>query len=173
LEPSGVSVVEHIATISMNSSDPKEVIPPTIKSLTSILESCLKQPSVKHFVLTSYPWAAVRAKVNVEIQIDQDTWNEDDIKAAWNPELASSPGFNWVVYAASKVEAEKALWKFRDEKKPSFAINAILPATNFGPVLHPNEVTSTGSFIKLIWDGKLNYLAEVLPRKSIHGALKS
>jgi len=51
------------------------------------------------------------------------------------------------VYAASKTEAERALWKFRDEKKPGFSINSVLPATNFGPVITPDTVSSTAKLV--------------------------
>ena len=32
-----------------------------------------------------------------------------------------------VIYAASKAASERTLWKFRDEKKPTFTVTAVNP----------------------------------------------
>jgi nucleoside-diphosphate-sugar epimerase len=37
----------------------------------------------------------------------------------------ASPGP--MIYSASKAASEKAFWKFRDEKKPNFAMTAVNP----------------------------------------------
>ncbi|KAH8804668.1 hypothetical protein F5884DRAFT_796833 [Xylogone sp. PMI_703] len=42
----------------------------------------------------------------------------------------TAPG---LLYTASKTAAEKVLWKFRDEHKPSFAITAVNPSVVIGP----------------------------------------
>jgi nucleoside-diphosphate-sugar epimerase len=38
-----------------------------------------------------------------------------------------------VLYVASKTAAERAVWKFRDEHKPAFAISTINPSVVVGP----------------------------------------
>jgi len=70
------------------------------------------------------------------------------------------------VYGASKAEAEKALWKFRDKKKPHFRINSVPPATNFGPVITSGVVASTGKFVPIVYGGNVKALTGVLPRES-------
>lgn len=70
------------------------------------------------------------------------------------------------MYGASKTEAERALWRFKDEKKPSFTINAVLPATNFGPVLSRDGISSSGIFLKMIYEGNLAPFAGFTPRSS-------
>jgi len=104
-------------------------------------------------------------KPNVPCKYDSNSWNDDDVKAAWKAEPWDE-NHQWMVYAASKTEAEKALWKFRDEKRPHFTINSVLPATNFGPVITPDTVSSTANFVPMIYGGNVEALLGVLPRKS-------
>lgn len=40
-------------------------------------------------------------------------------------------------YCVGKAEAEKAIWKFVKEEKPSFSVEVLLPALIFGPPIHP------------------------------------
>jgi nucleoside-diphosphate-sugar epimerase len=42
-----------------------------------------------------------------------------------------------IIYLASKTAAEKAFWKFRDEKKPSFSMSAINPSYAASPFPYP------------------------------------
>jgi len=161
----GVHAVAHVASIMSFDKDPAKVIPPTVNATTSILNSCLSIPSIKNFVYTSSSAAISMPKPNVPCAYDSNSWNNEDVKAAWK----SAPwdeGHQWTVYAASKTEAEKALWKFRDEEKPQFSINSVLPATNFGPVITPDTVSSTANFVPMIYGGKLEALLGVLPRES-------
>ncbi|KUJ12999.1 NAD-P-binding protein [Mollisia scopiformis] len=160
----GVDAIAHCATIINFSRNPKEVIPDAIAAVTSILHSALREPTVKSFVLASSSMATTLPKPNVRFAVDSDTWNEEDIARAWDPELVNEDHHDWTVYAASKAEAEKALWKFRDEKKPHFTVNSILPATNFGPVLVKEEASSSGACVKEIWNGEINKVLGVRPQ---------
>ncbi|KAN0110261.1 aldehyde reductase [Hyaloscypha variabilis] len=143
--------------------DPAKVIPPTVNATTSILNSCLSIPSIKSFVYTSSSSAVSMPKPNVPCKYDSNSWNDDDVKAAWKPEPWDE-NHQWTVYAASKTEAEKALWKFRDEKRPHFTINSVLPATNFGPVITPDTVSSTANFVPMIYGGNVGAPLGVLPQ---------
>lgn len=56
----------------------------------------------------------------------KESWNDVSIKAAHDtntPEAAK--GF--AVYVASKIEAERAAWRWVEENKPKFAFNTVLP----------------------------------------------
>lgn len=87
------------------------------------------------------------------------------MKTAWRREEWKEAHDEWVVHAAAKTEAERAIWNFRDEKKPAFQINTVLPATNFGPLLSPADVTSTGALVKFIYDGNMDGVKWVPPRE--------
>jgi nucleoside-diphosphate-sugar epimerase len=42
-----------------------------------------------------------------------------------------------ISYSASKVEAERALWKYYEETKPHYKLTTVLPSFVIGPVLPP------------------------------------
>jgi nucleoside-diphosphate-sugar epimerase len=158
--------VAHVASIMTFDKDASKVIPATVAAVTSILSSCLSEPSIKSFVYTSSSGAAIRPKVNEKRQVDTNSWNDEAVRDAWKPESEWQKGHEYTVYGASKTEAERALWRFRDEKKPGFTINAVLPATNFGPVLSRDGISSSGIFLKMIYEGKLAPFAGFTPRSS-------
>lgn len=162
----GVHAVADVASITSFNKDPAKVVPATVNATMSILNSCLSQPSVKSFVYTSSSAVVSMPKLNVSCAYDSNTWNEEDIKTAWKPEPWEK-GHEWVVYAAGKTDDEKALWKIRDEKRPHFSIKSILPATNFGPVITPDTVSSTAKFVPIIYDRNMNALLGVSPHKSL------
>lgn len=164
LTEAGVHAVAHAASVLTFDKDASKVVPDTVASVTSILTSCLNEPSIKAFVYTSSSVAVVRAVANVKRTIDANTWNEEDAKEAWKPESEWQENHEWIVYGASKIEAEKALWKFRHEKKPSFTVNSVLPSTNFGPVISKDMVSSTANFLKMIYHGTILPLQGVKPR---------
>ncbi|CAN6635365.1 NADPH-dependent methylglyoxal reductase Gre2p [Trichomonascus vanleenenianus] len=58
--------------------------------------------------------------------IDETSWNNLTVKDATNLSIA---------YTVSKTEAEKALWKFVDQEKPSFAVTALEPSIICGSIL--------------------------------------
>ena len=74
-------------------------------------------------------------------------------------------GREWDVYASSKVEGEKALWKFMIEEKPDFVANAILPNSNFGTLLAKSQPTTTGKWIRYLYDGNAAALKGIPPRE--------
>ena len=63
------------------------------------------------------------------------------------------------MYAASKVEGEKALWDFMKEQKPSFTANAVLPNFNMGTVLPNGSAGATGAAVPGLYNGKLSPLS--------------
>jgi hypothetical protein len=96
--------------------------------------------------------------------IDENGWNEADFKAAWAP-----PPYNddrkWAVYGSSKMEAERALWKFVKEQKPGFVVNAVLPNANFGKILVKGQPASTGDWVTTLFKGNTDSLKNSPPRE--------
>jgi len=136
--------------------------------------------------------AAASPAPNVEVTIDEKSWNESCVEAAWKPPpYEQSRGY--YVYGASKTQAEQALWKFVEEEKPDFVLNcgmcllflksemsvngtntdAVLPDTAFGESVDPKNQgqVSTSSFPVMIFNGveeECQYLVNLLPpRKSL------
>jgi hypothetical protein len=58
--------------------------------------------------------------------VDESTWDEEAVQKALAP-LPYTLERSAIVYAAGKVTAEQALWKFVKEHKPNFVVNSIVP----------------------------------------------
>ncbi|KLP05658.1 NADPH-dependent aldehyde reductase [Fusarium fujikuroi] len=142
----GVSAVAHIASVLDFDPNPNNVVPQTVAGVTSVLESASKEPSVTRFVFTSSIVAAVFPTPDSDGVVDRNSWNEFAIKAAWAPP-PYEPSRAMLVYAASKVAAEQALWKYIDENKPNFVANAICPSGILGEPLHERHAISYGNWI--------------------------
>ncbi|KDN63367.1 putative NAD dependent epimerase/dehydratase [Colletotrichum sublineola] len=124
----GVSAVIHIASPFSFSSNPECVIPSSVNAAINALKAANKSQSVKRFVFTSSAVAAALPKPNMRgIVVTADSWNTHSVGIAWR-EAPCHPQRAWHVYAASKVEAETAVWKFnyenirRRQPRPSFHI---------------------------------------------------
>ncbi|KAF7175191.1 hypothetical protein CNMCM7691_006595 [Aspergillus felis] len=161
----GVSAVVHTATIFSLDPNPHNVIPGTISGTVNALEAAAQEPSVKRFVLTSSSTAALIPKPNNAVKVTTDTWNDEAVELAYR-DPPYEPERVLPVYAASKTLSEKEAWKFMDEKKPGFTLNAVLPNMNFGPSLdvtnqgHP----STSAIVAELFKGNTNYLGGITPQ---------
>ncbi|EWZ81100.1 hypothetical protein NW765_015581 [Fusarium oxysporum] len=127
-----------------------------VAGATNALRASNKQPSVQRFIFTSSSVAAVLPRPEVEgIVVTEDTWNDEAVMAAHD---SPSPAQWYVAYAASKTEAERAVWDFfhKDQSRRSdLVVNTVLPSTNFGKSIDPVNQghPSTSSFIQSLWNG--------------------
>ncbi|EQB59219.1 NAD dependent epimerase/dehydratase [Colletotrichum gloeosporioides Cg-14] len=152
----GVSAVIHVASPVSLSPDPESVIPSSINGAMNALKAANRSPTVKRFVLTSSSVAAALPKPGQKgEEVTTTSWNIESVAVAWGK---PHPHQAWHVYAASKIEAERAVWKFYNQDKscrPDLVVNTVLPSCNFGRSLdvvnqgHP----STSSFIESLWYG--------------------
>lgn len=85
--------------------------------------------------------------------------------AAWD-KSTSKEDLPYNVYAASKTEGERALWKFVKENNPPFAVNTVLPAANYGTILAPEISGSTMGWVRQLLSGNANVFTFTPPRKS-------
>ena len=119
----GCDGVFHTASpYSMNVEDPdRDLVQPAIRGTVTVLESCVKEPSVKRVVLTS-SMAAIQDSPEDKTYTEED-WNETST-------LKRNP------YYFSKAEAERAAWKFvEDEARNTtgFDLVVINPVLVIGP----------------------------------------
>ncbi|EMF11571.1 NAD(P)-binding protein [Sphaerulina musiva SO2202] len=168
----GVDAVIHVASDTTFGTDPNKVITPTKAGVLSILKSAAKEPSVKRFVLTSSSAAVLLPKLNKELTVSKDDWNQEAIDLAWAPPPYGDDRA-YPVYAASKAEGEKAMWQFVKEQKPSFIANAILPNFNMGKILPGGSPGATGGAIPDLYNGKLSpigpqYMIDVVDDARLH-----
>ncbi|KAE8381963.1 hypothetical protein BDV26DRAFT_278373 [Aspergillus bertholletiae] len=125
-------------------NDPNAVIPWVVRATQNILEAAAKTPSVKRVVLTSSSTAALTPIPNHRVRVDENTWNDDAVKAAWeqNPD-DERLGLN--VYSASKTEGERQAWKWIKDNNPGFDFNAV------GKILHSQIGGSTAAYVRGLW----------------------
>jgi nucleoside-diphosphate-sugar epimerase len=106
-------------------TDPDYVIKTAVGGTRSILESAKRVggPQLKSFILMS-SIAAITGPKDPPHTYTEDEWNEfSSDKVARLGEKADGGE----IYRASKTEAERAFWKFRDVEKPSFYMAAVNP----------------------------------------------
>jgi nucleoside-diphosphate-sugar epimerase len=151
----GVSGIAHVATPVMQSYDPNTAVPTVVNGALNVLKAAAKEPSIKRVVMTSSSTAAASPQPNVEFVIDDKTWNETAVAAAWAPPPYQGLQRRLDVYSASKTQSEQAAWKWMKENKPNFVFNTVLPNANMGIVLSPENQgqPSTVGWIKAVWDG--------------------
>lgn len=151
----GASGVIHLATPVMQSYDPNEAVPMVVNGALNALKAAVKEPLITRVVMTSSSTAAASPVPNVEFVIDDRTWNNEAVKAAWAPPPYEGEQRKLDVYSASKTQSEQAAWKWMEENKPGFVLNTVLPNANIGVVLSLEHqgTPSTVGWVKAVWDG--------------------
>ncbi|KAJ3963218.1 hypothetical protein N0V92_000043 [Colletotrichum tropicale] len=121
----GVEGIAHLAQPVTDNfgSDPQRVVSQIRDATTGLLESATKVGSVKTVVLMSSAVAVFSPKDHPYIYTERD-WSDCWVEIVRKMGAESPPG---LPYLASKVVGERAFWKFRDERKPSFSMTAINP----------------------------------------------
>ncbi|KAK0611386.1 hypothetical protein B0T14DRAFT_327074 [Immersiella caudata] len=156
----GASAVIHVATIGFD-ADPNKVITPAVASALSILKAAVKEPSVKRFVFTGSVVATTMPVPENTENITKNSWNDAAVELAWAPP-PYNPDRTLIVYMASKVAAEKAVWKFVDEEKPPFAVNVVTPQTILGKRFSKNCTSLSSSILPNFYEGNLE-ITHMLP----------
>lgn len=100
--------------------DPNIVIPIVVNSTLNVLKAAANEGGVKRFVLTSSGSAVVFPKPNHRVHITPATWNEESVQMVQNlPKDMSDIEKGFIVYQASKVKGEQALWNWVKENPSS------------------------------------------------------
>lgn len=135
--------------------DPNIVVNNTLALLNEALRAAAKEPGLKRFVYTSTAATAMQMRFNEEFDLTQDSWNEKSVKAAWAPP-PYTPDRGFDVYAASKAQAEKALWEFVSKNKPQFEANTVLPDFVTGASINSEKqgLGPTEFIIASLWKGE-------------------
>lgn len=135
----GVNSVVHVASNTSQSPIAAEVITPVVESTLNILRAAKKEPSVKRVTLTSSSAAVINQQFGgtPETIITSDSWNEESLEIAkMEPGKDGYPPEQGLhVYCASKVEGERAFWKFMEEEQPEFVANTVLPNLIIGRLI--------------------------------------
>jgi len=156
----GVSAIVHVASIVNFEPDPHKVVSQTVVGASSILEAALKEPSVKEFVYTSSIAAVTMPMAGNTTHVERDTWNDAAVQLAWTPP-PYDPSHGFMSYMASKVEAEKAVWKFAEEREPHFTVNSVCPSSIMGEPLNKSHTESAVAFVKQLCDGNTAFFTAI------------
>ncbi|KAF7557932.1 hypothetical protein G7Z17_g327 [Cylindrodendrum hubeiense] len=161
---SNASAILHFATPFDFSPDPNNVIPQAVGIVLGLLQAAAREPSVKRFVYTSTVGAVYSplAQGGVPITLTKDSWNDAAVKAAWAPP-PYEPQRAILVYAASKVEAERAMFKFVNDENPGFTATAVNPFFVIGSALHKRHLKGTAGWIRNVYNGEPGMVAMAPP----------
>lgn len=151
----GAAGIAHVATPVRQFHDPNIAVPMVVNGTVNVLASAAAEPLVRRVVITSSSTAAASPQPNKVFTMDEKTWNETAVKAAWAPPPYEGLQRRLDVYSATKTQAEQAAWKFMEDKKPDFVLNTVLPNVNMGTILSPENqgYPSSGGWVKAVWDG--------------------
>ncbi|KAG8819819.1 methylglyoxal reductase (NADPH-dependent) gre2 [Serendipita sp. 401] len=156
------AVVHTASPFFTNVTDPQELLKPAVQGTLNLLNAVHKlAPNVKRVIITSSFAAMINPK--------QGNWpghvyNEED----WNPvtEEEALTGDGITVYRASKTFAEKAAWKFMEEKKPSFDLVVLNPPMVYGPIINFQTIRSLNSSSQRFWKFLNGEMKEIEPSSS-------
>ncbi|KAF4637385.1 hypothetical protein G7Y89_g685 [Cudoniella acicularis] len=146
----GCHAIAHLAApVSLSFTDPVPVLHGAIVGTETLLNSAHEfGANLKTVVLMSSIAAILSPRDPGYIYSEKD-WNE---KSQQEVARLGSGATGYDIYAASKTAAEQAFWKFRDNKKPSFAMTAVNPTFVGGPPLvspeNPEHISGT---VRHIW----------------------
>ncbi|RKL18889.1 hypothetical protein BFJ68_g3910 [Fusarium oxysporum] len=128
--------------------DPEPVLEVAIQGTLGVLESAITESSVKSVVLMSSIASIINGSKEAPARFTEADWNDEALAAVKKLGKESpSP----LIYAASKVASERAFWKFRDERSPSFTMTALNPVFVMGPQPGLESISKIGGTTAFIW----------------------
>ncbi|KAI0024480.1 hypothetical protein F4780DRAFT_603642 [Xylariomycetidae sp. FL0641] len=134
----GCSAILHLAypigdIFTILTEEVVRVVDIGLKSAAALLDAATKAgPQLRTVVYMSSTGAVINTPAADKTHTESD-WNTTSETLLQN----DKNGFN--AYCASKTMAERFFWKFREERKPSFAMTAFQPTYFIGPPLVPWE----------------------------------
>ncbi|KAF7554005.1 hypothetical protein G7Z17_g3204 [Cylindrodendrum hubeiense] len=144
----GIYAIAHLASpVSFGFSDPDPILEAAEGGTRSILESAIKESSIKRVVLMS-SIAAVLNKKKDSNRFTEADWNTEALGEVKRLGKNSS---GILIYFASKVASERAFWEFRAEKKPSFTMTAVNPTFVMGPPVALESISKISMTTAFIW----------------------
>lgn len=149
----GVAAIIHTAYITNIVPDPNDVITPMVTGVRSVMNAAIREPSVKEVLFTSSALTASPLILGVDNgTISRDSWNDAVLEAAWAPPPygASHAMAN---YPASKVAAEKEVWKFVEGNGLHFNVNVVSPSGITGEPLNQKHVQGQANWVVHAYKG--------------------
>ncbi|KAF4968000.1 hypothetical protein FSARC_4561 [Fusarium sarcochroum] len=143
----GVAAILHIAYVTNIVPDPYKVITPSINGVRSIMEAAKREPLVKRVVVTGSAINASPLTQGVDNgTIGRDSWNDAVLEAAWAPPPYGM-SHTLAMYPASKLAAEKEVWRFVEENELPFTVNVVAPAGLTGEPLTKAHIEGQANWV--------------------------
>ncbi|KAK0102023.1 hypothetical protein ONS95_001172 [Cadophora gregata] len=133
-----VDAIMHTASpINFSLTDYSHFIIPAIRGNQVILDSALKAgPQLSSVVITSSAAAVVDASKPAGSVFTEADFATSALEKAEKDKAKGVKTPAGVLYSASKIAAEREVWRWRDEHKPKFAISTINPSVVIGPPVY-------------------------------------
>ncbi|EEA21883.1 hypothetical protein TMatcc_008693 [Talaromyces marneffei ATCC 18224] len=174
----GCHAIVHTASpMSLSFSDPEPVINTAVQGVRSVLESAhlsagAGSSTVKSFVQLSSIATVIGKKPDDDAhyeftETDWDNESENEVARLGK----QTPSMK--IYKASKTAAERTMWDFQKNEKPTFTMTAINPVFVWGPPLlfpeNPEDLNATAKVVWTVFSGQeippplggLNYAVDV------------
>jgi len=136
----GVHGIFHTASpISFDLHTFEEVVIPAVAGTVTLLNSALEHagPQLEAVVVTSSVATIVDPKPDPGYIFTEADFASNALKVSEANKAEGKDTSGEVLYLASKQAAEKAVWTFKDEKRPHFAISTVHPTVTIGPPVQP------------------------------------
>lgn len=112
------------------------MITPAINGTLNLLNSAHKYgKNVKSVVVTSSVASVLNSQVEPEHIFTESDWNDVAYQTVLKLKENGQPIDGFLAYVASKNEAERALWRWKEEVKPAFALSTVLPSFVYGAII--------------------------------------
>ncbi|KAK3290218.1 putative aldehyde reductase 2 [Chaetomium fimeti] len=143
----GVAAIVHTAYVTNIVPDPNDVITPMVAGVRSIMNAAIRESSVKVAVFTSSAVSTSPLAPGIDNgTIGRDSWNDAVLEAAWAP---PPYGISHAManYPASKLAAEKEVWKFVENNDLHFNVNVVSPAGLTGEPLNKKHIEGPANWV--------------------------
>ncbi|KAF8857237.1 NAD(P)-binding protein [Acephala macrosclerotiorum] len=139
----GVDGIFHTASpLDFSIETYEKMVIPAVRGNETILASALKAgPQLTSVVVTSSVVSIINPTEGPRTFTEKD-WASAALEKVIKDKAEGVATSGGQLYAASKTASDRAMWKFRDEHKPSFAITTINPSVVIGP---PVTLPESGS----------------------------
>ncbi|KAI9820468.1 MAG: hypothetical protein M1826_000905 [Phylliscum demangeonii] len=166
--PPGAHQIHHVASpANFNLTSVEEVVHVAVDATKNVLQTAhdCAGPQLEAVVVTSSVAAIINeSQTPANHVFTEADWNEASVKVL---EQANIQPDGIQLYFASKTLAEKAVWSWREEHKPSFSISAVCPSIVLGPrpqlPATPDQLNQTLQPTWAIFSGQDGSLDEFLP----------
>jgi nucleoside-diphosphate-sugar epimerase len=139
LTRSGVHGILHTASpIDFTKTEYDDFVVPAVHGTQTLLNSALKfaGPQLEAVVVTSSVRAVMGEVITPGKEYTEEDWAEDSLAIADKNKAEGKPTPGGTLYGASKIAAEKEVWKFRDEQKVWNSPTVTFQTDDFSLLLH-------------------------------------